>query len=494
MNSNLREDPGTVEWKRKEANGSSTIVPSESGTIMNGAFFKAWSFLKKAWELGVDDPRKVIHCLKVGVALTIVSLFYYMRPLYEGLGGTSMWAIMTVVVIFEYTVGATVCKCLNRATGTLLAGFLAVGVHWIASQSGENFEPVVVGVSVFLLASAATFSRFIPVIKARFDYGAMIFILTFSLVSVSGYRVEKLFYLARQRLSTIIIGISICVVITTLICPIWAGEELHRLIIHNMDKLANSLDCCAVQYFDSSGGTNSSDKEFEKKLQGYKCVMNSKATEETMAGFAIWEPAHGRFSFQHPWNQYVKIGASMRDCAYGIEALSSCLISENQGPDLIKKHLSDLSLRVSSNSSIVIRELATNIKTMRKSVKLDFLIEEMNVSVKELQDKLKSLPGLLIPPPGPEVEQSENDNSKSELISTAIPIPLVEVIPVATFASLLIEIEARVEGIVDAVEELETLAEFKPANDDKTKQNQPRNINLSNRLKDEGTMGVIQMV
>ncbi|KAF7150614.1 hypothetical protein RHSIM_Rhsim02G0250600 [Rhododendron simsii] len=493
MNNNLREDPGTVEWKRKEANGSSTIVPSESGTIMKGAFFKAWSFLKKAWELGVDDPRKVIHCLKVGVALTIVSLFYYMRPLYEGLGGTSMWAIMTVVVIFEYTVGATVCKCLNRATGTLLAGFLAVGVHWIASQSGENFEPVVVGVSVFLLASAATFSRFIPVIKARFDYGAMIFILTFSLVSVSGYRVEKLFYLARQRLSTIIIGISICVVITTLICPIWAGEELHHLITRNMDKLANSLDCCAVQYFDSSGGTNSSEKEFEKKLQGYKCVMNSKATEETMAGFAIWEPAHGRFSFQHPWNQYVKIGASMRDCAYGIEALSSCLISENQGPDLIKKHLSDLCLRVSTTSSSVIRELATNINTMRKSVKLDFLIEEMNISVKELQDKLKSLPGILIPPPGQEVEQCENDN-ESELILTAIPIPLAEVIPIATFALLLIEIEARVEGIVDAVEELETLAEFKPADDDKTKQNQLRNINLLNRRKDEETMGVIQMV
>lgn len=105
MNNNVQEDPGTVECKRKEANGLSTVVPSESGTIRNSISSKAWSFLKKAWELGVDDPRKVIHCLKVGVALTIVSLFYYIRPLYEGLGGTSMWAVMTVVVIFEYTVG-----------------------------------------------------------------------------------------------------------------------------------------------------------------------------------------------------------------------------------------------------------------------------------------------------------------------------------------------------------------------------------------------------
>lgn len=96
---------------------------------------------------------------------------------------------------------------------------------------------------IFFAASAATFSRFIPVIKARFDYGAMIFILTFSLVSVSGYRVEKLIDMAHQRLSTIIIGTSICILISMLICPIWAGEELYRLIICNMDKLANSLDC-----------------------------------------------------------------------------------------------------------------------------------------------------------------------------------------------------------------------------------------------------------
>lgn len=78
--------------------------------------------------------------------------------------------------------------------------------------------------------------------KARFDYGAMIFILTFSLVTVSGYRVDKLFDMAHQRISTIIIGTSLCIFVTMFICPIWAGEELHILISRNMDKLANSLD------------------------------------------------------------------------------------------------------------------------------------------------------------------------------------------------------------------------------------------------------------
>ena len=90
-------------------------------------------------------------------------------------------------------------------------------------------------------ASAATFSRFIPSIKARCDYGAMIFILTFSLVSVSSYRVDELLAMAQQRVSTIIIGTSLCIIVSMTIRPIWAGQELHVLVTRNMDKLANSL-------------------------------------------------------------------------------------------------------------------------------------------------------------------------------------------------------------------------------------------------------------
>lgn len=52
-----------------------------------------------------DDPRRVIHSLKVGLAISLVSLFYYYQPLYENFGLSAMWAVMTVVVVFEYTVG-----------------------------------------------------------------------------------------------------------------------------------------------------------------------------------------------------------------------------------------------------------------------------------------------------------------------------------------------------------------------------------------------------
>ncbi|KAH9774970.1 Aluminum-activated malate transporter 10 [Citrus sinensis] len=477
-----------VEWKIRVADGSSETLVPEAGlasrlwlgvkNMIGGLVLKVWRFLEKAWDLGVDDPRKVIHCLKVGIALTVVSLFYYTRPLYEGVGGNSMWAIMTVVVVFENTVGATIAKCLNRVFGTLLAGFLALGVHWIASQSGEKLEPLIAGASLFLLASAATFSRFIPTFKARFDYGALIFILTFSLVTVSGYRVDKLFNMAHQRISTIVIGTSLCILVSMLIRPIWAGKDLYNLIIRNMDKLANSIDGSVAEYFNRSGGLTDCEEEAQKVFLGYKCVLNTKATEESMANFARWEPAHGHFNFRHPWKQYLKVGAAVRRCAYCIEALNACINSENQASEFIKKLLGNTCLRVSSNSSSVVKELAKIIKTMKKSSTIDLLVEEMNAAVKELKDDLKSLSLS---------EAGTSENKRTEKISSkpAAAIPLMGMISMVSFASFQIEIASRIESIVEAVEELANLAEFE--HPEKNKQNQANIKVAANEQNDEET-------
>ncbi|KAF9616444.1 hypothetical protein IFM89_029698, partial [Coptis chinensis] len=462
---------GGLEWRVRMADGSpSEVLVPESRVFQRicwaivGPVFslmrKVRRFFSKAWDVGVDDPRKVMHCLKVGVALTVVSLFYYMRPLYQGVGGNAMWAVLTVVVVFEYTVGATLCKSLNRATGTFLAGALAVGVHWIASQSGERFEPIVLRTSVFLLASAATFSRFIPVVKARFDYGAMIFILTFSLVSVSGYRVDNLFDLAQQRLSTILIGGSMCLLVSMLICPIWAGQDLHRLVARNMEKLANSLDGSVTEYFKDSEDKLENEEDTGKKLKEYKCVLNSKATEEALANFARWEPAHGRFSFRHPWKHYLKTGASIRNCAYCIEALNGCINSEIQAPEYIKKHLSGVCMGLSSQSSVVLKELAHITKTMRKSSTIDFSVEDMKGAVQDLQDALKSLPTQINTSKQPVGEAPQE--KKMDAIVAHTTIPLIEVVPLVTAASLLIEITTRIEGLVVEVDELARLANFKP--------------------------------
>ena len=93
-----------------------------------------------------------------------------------------------------------------------------------------------------MAAATSTFVRFFPKIKVRYDYGLLIFILTFSMISVSGFRDNEILELAHQRLSTIIIGGSSCIIISILVFPVWAGEDLHNLIALNMENLANFLE------------------------------------------------------------------------------------------------------------------------------------------------------------------------------------------------------------------------------------------------------------
>ncbi|KAL7002323.1 hypothetical protein U1Q18_003476 [Sarracenia purpurea var. burkii] len=301
----------------------------------------------------------------------------------------------------------------------------------------------------------------------------MIFILTFSLVSVSGYRVDELFQLAQTRLSTIAIGTTICILTSMLVFPVWAGKELHLLITRNMEKLADSLDGCTAKFFDENGDMNKSDEDCGEKLNGYICVLNSKATEEAMANFARWEPAHGRFNFRHPWKQYLKIGAAMRDCACCVESLHSCINSEMEVPKFLKKNLSDVCKSLSCHCSKVLKESAATIKTMTRPSNTDFSVREMNFAAEELRNALKSLPNPLLllpssPPPG--------DAKVEEPTTNPSAVPLLQILPLATAISLLTEISARIERISNDVDELASLAEFNTASDEKSQKKQPNSV------------------
>ncbi|KAG6640679.1 hypothetical protein CIPAW_09G021100 [Carya illinoinensis] len=251
-------------------------------------FKKVVEAAKSIKQLGQDDPRRVIHCLKVGLALTLVSLLYYCKPLYEVFGDTGIWAVLTVVMVLEFTVGATISKGLNRGFATLFAGALAIGTEYFSRLFDRKAEPIVLGVLLFFLATTSSFTRFIPRIKARYDYGVMIFILTFSLVSVSGYRTENLLEMAHHRLSTIAIGGATCIIMSVFVCPVWAGKDLHNLTASNLEKLANYLEGFGGEYFqadpdhEEEGITITASKDDKALLQGYKSVLNSKNTEESL--------------------------------------------------------------------------------------------------------------------------------------------------------------------------------------------------------------------
>ncbi|CAL5067660.1 unnamed protein product [Urochloa decumbens] len=411
-----------------------------------------FGFAGKLAQIARDDPRRVVHSLKVGLALTLVSVIYYITPLFNSWGDSTVWAVITVVVVMEFTVGGTLSRGLNRALATLVAGFLAVGAHMVAQLCGEKGEPILLGVFVFLVGSAATFSRYIPEVKARYDYGVTIFLLTFSLVGVSSYRVEEIIELAHERFTTIAVGVAICLFTTVFIFPIWAGEDLHKLTTGNLDKLAeflegsynnlDELEFPCIPYVKGMGsecfGENSSWENLEDKafLQVYKSVLNSKAREDSLCTFAKWEPMHGKFRFRHPWNQYQKLGTLCRQCASSMEALVSCVINLKKSqypeanPELCLK-IGATCAAMSLNSAKALRGLSLTIRTMTTPSPIN---NDMSTATKAASDF--------------RAEFSED-------------VALLQVMHMAIVASLLSEIVIQIERITESTNNLARLARFK---------------------------------
>ncbi|PHT99134.1 Aluminum-activated malate transporter 8 [Capsicum chinense] len=112
---------------------------------------KVGKIVKNIKEIGEDDPRKICHAFKVGLALTLVSLFYYNEPLFHSFDEPVMWAILTVLVTFEFIVGGTISKCINKGIATTLADAFGLGAKYLAELIGKKEpSPIVLGVLVFI--------------------------------------------------------------------------------------------------------------------------------------------------------------------------------------------------------------------------------------------------------------------------------------------------------------------------------------------------------
>lgn len=245
-----------------------------------------------------------------------------------------------------------------------------------------------------------------------------------------------------------------------------------------------------IEYFKESS-VEDSDKSHVCK--GYKSILNSKATEESLANFARWEPKHGQFGLRYPWMQYVKIGTTIRSCAYCIEVLNGCLNSKSQKKHSLREHLKAPCMNLAAESSKVLLELAESMKTMTRSTRIDHMIDCLNRTVKELQICLvfetkvfidskmrdivleetpqhKIVELELTPPSESENPQDMRRNeAQGEVNITEEQVKNHEIVegvsfmdtaPLATVAYLLTEIVARLGTVIKAVDELGERANF----------------------------------
>ncbi|KAI3982648.1 hypothetical protein MKX01_031387 [Papaver californicum] len=380
---------------------------------------------KNICKAGRDDPRSVIHALKVENAI---------------------WAVMTVVVVLEFTAGATLRKGFNRGLGTLCAGSLVFFLEF----------SIFIGIAVFLTGAAATYMRFFPHLKKNYDYGIVIFLLTFNLIAVSSFRVHNVLEIAHDRYYTIAIGCGVCLLMSLLVFPNYDEEDpIYR---------------------------------------GYKLVLDSKTTDETLVRLfslhASWEPKHS--CYKSPWKQYVRIGAVLRHFGYTLVALHGCLQSEIQPHVTMYKSFA-------REISKTFKELADGIRNKRLLAPI-LVSDDLHEALQDLNNAIKSQPRLflggsknhhndasqMLALAATTAIAHQNSNTSSSVVSlstvntdsSALPewkkllrtslskldntsLEFSEALPFAAFASLLVEMAARLDRVTEQVDELRRLSKFK---------------------------------
>ncbi|QHO25407.1 aluminum-activated malate transporter 14-like isoform X2 [Arachis hypogaea] len=366
--------------------------------------------------LSEQETKNMIHSIKVGISLVLVSLLYLLDPLYQQVGENAMWAIMTVVVIFEFSAGATLGKGLNRGMGTIVGGGLGCIAAILAQKLGGVGNSIIIGICIFIFV----------------------------------------WEIARDRLLTIVIGFIICISVSCFLFPLWASNEFHDSTHSTFQQLANAIQGCVEDYMrfadeKENEAINSTNFTFCKTL------LNSKSKDELLANYAKWEPLHGKFGYSYPWQNYLKIGEVNRDLAAIILVLGRCLQTSKKPMELQSwsetiQVIEPCFEAIGSNIVWSLKELGESMKQMRKihasqiSTKLKASRSEISMVVKMIISTSKKISTSMLN------NNDENNNCYDDDDDASLAT--------ASFLFLLKEVVNKVEELTKVVEQLGDIAGF----------------------------------
>lgn len=373
---------------------------------------------------------------KAGLAATVASILCFLPPIYSSIDMNGVWAVVTVDMVLEASVGLTISKGINRTLGTLVAALMALFVNLLAPSWG-SYEPYFILACVFLGAAIPTVFKFRRPFKDKWNYAVVMSMITFHLLILSGasaggggvpvpadytdddpnptdpatpallafaYNVKKL-SLPLIRLCTIAIGFLVAALVNLSFAPHFAGDTVNRLVAKNFHTAGTVVDRCVRDY--SSGTVLEPVPEVLRKktpldniYTSFYEILAADSEVDKLMKAVPFEPCHGRFVWGFPWDLYADIIDNLRYAIYDVIALDACLRAEIQAPHFVRiLFLEELQV-IGGQAGIAMRLAGAMLHDMRRYPYLD-IIQRAEEAALMLQHKIRKYSRILLADHGP---------------------------------------------------------------------------------------------
>ncbi|KAI9281639.1 hypothetical protein BY458DRAFT_531528 [Sporodiniella umbellata] len=228
-----------------------------------------------AW-LRADPVR---YAFKFAITLELLGLMAWLpiegaNELYNNYHG--QWAMLSAMVVFNFTVGSTAWQCFYRVSATII-GAVCGYICLLASNRNQNPYVLAVLVGVFQIP------MWYLLLESKHPRIGFISLLTLGVITSTGYSDklgEGLFAPVWKRSLTAILAIILVMIIDQLLWPVWARKLIRR-------HLSNLLIATGIQYSKVASlicQDNTQSYRYKSTLEDTQCNQKALRRQHQLTG------------------------------------------------------------------------------------------------------------------------------------------------------------------------------------------------------------------